>query len=195
MKLELVRENGRECMRRVIEPADLLLWAKVPLRFRARVLSGTWLKTDATDAATRLDEGEGLLAVLSGSIGCGKSFAAATLLSKRRGLWVHAPDLSRIPDDDEPQPERDMIAAGLLVLDDVGIEHSPSGYAASRVSDVVEAREANLRPTVITTNLDGEGFRKRYGPRLASRINGDGIGFVVCTGRDLRIRSGLRAIT
>jgi len=127
-------------------------------------------------------------------MGCGKSTACAHALSKQAGLWVHAPDLAK-PDFTDPDEygvrkttlDERMRAAGLLVLDDVGIEHSPGGYAASRITDVLEHREANRRPSIVTTNLTGEEFKAKYGQRIASRLNGDPVGWQHISGEDLRV--------
>lgn len=192
MKFErFVDDKGYEWVRRVITPQDSVRWAGVP--------SGFWLDacdpqpTSSTAIIGKLLCSEGLILVLSGGTGCGKSTAAAHALSKKAGLWVHAPDLAK-PDFTDPDEygvrketlDERMRAAGLLVLDDVGTEHSPSGYAASRITGVLEHRESNKRPSIVTCNLTAEEFREKYGARLASRINGDTLGWQQIAGPDLR---------
>ena len=194
MKLEYFREGGVDFVRRVVEPSDRLAWARVPERFKSRALAGTWIKTLAIEAIERFVKREGSILVLAGDTGCGKSFAAAVAISQLGGLWSHAPDLAHVAEEGEVRPELAMRAASLLVLDDVGIEHSPSGYAASRISDVLEDRDARSKPSLITTNLSPEEFRARYGPRIASRVNGDPLGWFTCTGPDLRVNKGLRVV-
>ena len=193
MKREFVEEPGRGmCVKFVVEPADLLRWSNTPERYRAPLLSGSFLhELEPLKAVQRLLAGDGILLVLAGEPGRGKSFAAAYALSQRRGLWHRAPELARPPAEDEPDPVVRLRAVQLLVLDDVGLEHSPGGYALSRILDVLDAREEQELPSIVTTNLSPAGFRDRYGERIASRINGDPIGWITCTGPDLRIRRGL----
>lgn len=193
MKFERYTDGqGREWVRRVVTPQDLLRWAGVP--------GGFWRDaekpkpTAATAMVEKLLSGEGVLLVLSSQAGCGKSTACAHALTKQSGLWVHAPDLAK-PDFSEPDEygvrreslDDRMRNAGLLVLDDVGIEHSPGGYAAARITDVLEIREASRRPSIVTTNLTAEEFREKYGQRLASRLNGDALGWQHIAGPDLRL--------
>lgn len=144
------------------------------------------VETPALQFALRLLDGDGVLLVLSGPPGVGKSLAAAAaLIRSAGGLWVDAPGLATPPMDGETTDRR-MREAALLVLDDCGLEHSPSGYAASRICGVLDAREAELRPTIVTTNLTSSEFGDRYGARLASRLNGDPLGFQQIVGDDLR---------
>lgn len=189
MRLELVRENGVEAVRRIIEPADYLKAARVPERHRTLVLSGKLEETDALPMARRLVKGEGMLLILAGLRGVGKSIAAAYALSCMYGVWVNAPELAVPPREEEGKATLDerMRKAELLVLDDVGMEHSPSGYAASRVVSAIEWREAEMKRTLVTTNLSSDEFVNRYGERIASRVEGDALGFVTCTGPDLRL--------
>lgn len=183
-------DKGVEWVRRVVTDEDRLRWAGVPTRFWRYALKP--IETEALTLARRmLTSTESILLVLSGGTGCGKSTSCACVLANAGGLWVHAPDLAR-PDfkgDEETRRESlddRMRAAKILVLDDVGIEHSPSGYAASRICDVLEFREAHNRKTIVTTNLAGAEFKTKYGERLASRLNGDPIGWQHVGGKDMR---------
>lgn len=193
MKFERFKdEKGIEWVRRVITPADSLKWAGVPAGFWKHALEPK--ASEPVKWALKMLAGEGVLLVLSGGTGCGKSTAAAHSLSKKSGLWVHAPDLAKpdFSDADEYGVRRQtlderMRESGLLVLDDVGIEHSPGGYAASRITDVLEHRESNRRPSIVTTNLTTEEFKAKYGARIASRLNGDGLGWQHVSGPDLRV--------
>jgi hypothetical protein len=142
-------------------------------------------ETHCVELVRELLSGKGCILVLSGHTGCGKSSAAAFALAGRTGIWIHAPDLSRPPLDGDSGDDR-MRYCGLLVLDDVGTEHSPSGYAAKRICSVLEHREGNRRPTIVTTNLTAEQFKAAYGERLASRLNGDPLGWQHVSGPDLR---------
>jgi DNA replication protein DnaC len=185
-------EKGHERVRRVVTPQDSMRWAGVPSRFWE--FAAEPKPTAAVGIVGRLLDGAGVLLVLSGGTGCGKSTACAYGLSKRAGLWVHAPSLAKpeFADPDEYGVRRQtlderMREAGLLVLDDVGIEHSPGGYAASRITDVLEHREANRRPGIVTTNLTAEQFKAKYGERIASRLNGDPLGWQHIADADRRL--------
>lgn len=187
-------EQGVEWVRRVVTPQDRMRWAGVPEGFWLLVAEP--LQTASMRAVEPLLRGAGVMLVLSGGTGCGKSTACAWALSKRAGLWVHGPDLAKLdPGELDEYGTRKtslddrMRAAGFLVLDDVGIEHSPSGYAASRITDVLEHREASKRATVVTTNLNAAVFRQRYGERIASRLNRDPLGWQHVAGDDLRTRN------
>lgn len=191
MKLEhFTDENGIEWVRRMVEPGDRMRWSGVPSRFWS--FAGEPRKTRAVDFAQSLLDGAGVMLVLAGGTGSGKSTAAAFALSKRSGLWVHGPDLAKVEvrdpfDPFRPTLDERMRLAGLLVLDDIGIEHSPGGYAASRITDVLEWREASKRPSIVTTNLGAEVFARQYGKRLCSRINGDPLGWQTVTDKDMRV--------
>jgi len=168
--------------------AARMLARRVPGKLVDLVLGPGFQPLEPVAFVERLARGEGLLLVLSADAGRGKSTAAARGLALRPGLWVHAPDLARPPIEgtsSEGLDER-MASASLLVVDDVGTEHSPSGYAASRLQDVIVRRGHDERPTVLTTNLSPADFRARYGDRVASRLNGDPLGWQTLTGADLR---------
>jgi hypothetical protein len=141
--------------------------------------------TACVGLVSELLDGKGCILAISGHTGCGKSSAAASALAARTGMWVHAPDLARPPLDGDNVDDR-MRYCGLLVLDDVGTEHSPSGYAAKRICSVLEHREGNRRPTILTTNLTAEQFKAAYGERIASRLNGDPLGWQHVSGPDFR---------
>jgi hypothetical protein len=128
------------------------------------------------------------LLVLGGGPGVGKSLAAAWALSRRPGLWVDCDDLARPPADNDPGQDRRIAETGLLVLDDLGGEHSPSGYAASRIQALIGKRYAALRPTIATTNKAAESLSRLYGDRVMSRLRGDPLGLWGCGTLDLRTR-------
>lgn len=164
----------------------------VPEKFWQLVLN-PW-RTDALGLVERLLAGEGLLLVLGGDTGRGKSCAAAVALARRPGVWVHSPDLAKPPvkkkdaEDEDEETVRDgrMRSAPLLVLDEVGLEHSPGGYAASRITATLSIRDSNNRPTIVTTNLSAPQFKEKYGDRIGSRLNGDPLGFQTVKGPDYR---------
>jgi hypothetical protein len=183
--LERLAEKGMEAFHLVTPPIERFEKLGIPVRLVALALDAR--STEPVKLALRLCNREGVLLALSGIPGVGKSVAAAVaLLAAGRGRWVRASDLARVPKDGEDGPVRDSGTSGIVVIDDVGTEHSPSGYAAARICDLVELREAAMQRTIITTNLDAKGFKERYGERIASRINGDALGWHHVSGPDYR---------
>jgi len=173
---------------------ERLLQRGVPQRFRQLLLSEKEpLETQALIAVKDLLAVKGTLLVLAGKEGRGKSFAAAWALSRRPGIWVYAPDLARVQQEaNGPTLDARMRTASLLVLEEVGKEHSPGGYAAARIVELLVYREAEKRPTIVTTTLQDAEFVERYGKeQIASRLDGDGLGWVTVTGKDLRLSNPL----
>lgn len=126
------------------------------------------------------------LLVLSGPLGCGKSYAAAWAVHD--GLpgsrWVTSFDLSRIsiyhPDLDV------LIDAPILAMDDLGVEYGDRKGAFDAMLDgLVSSRLANGLRTVITCNMPVADLRARVGPRLADRIAESGK-VVMLTGDSMR---------
>ena len=170
---------------------DVLLNYGVPAKYARDAIEQDPATSPGMGLAARLAQGEGRILVLAGRVGRGKSTAAAYGLTFMPGLWVHSPMLA-IPQDDENDDgtisDREMRKACLLVIDDLGSEHSPSGYVGNRVNDVLTYREANNMPAIITTNKTAEEFKILYGDRIISRLNGrkEAMGWQVLEGPDLR---------
>jgi DNA replication protein DnaC len=165
---------------------EVMLSRRIPRRFWALVKEPK--ETMAMSYARALLEGKGVLLLLHGNAGCGKSTAAAWALSQRHGgLWVNAPDLARPATEEDDATDRELATVPFLVIDDLGIEYSTDKkYAESRINLALSKREANVLPTIITTNLSTEEFKARYGDRTASRLNGDPLGWQSVKGPDMR---------
>lgn len=145
-------------------------------------------ETMALTYARALHDGKGVLLLLQGNKGCGKSTAAAWVLRQRPGLWVDAPDLERPPTSDGDATDHDLATTPFLVIDDLGTEYSTDKkFAERRINVAISKREANLLPTLLTANISTEEFKARYGDRIASRINGDPLGWQSVDGPDLRM--------
>jgi DNA replication protein DnaC len=140
---------------------------EIPAR-ALRVLSGALRDTDAR----RFVQGDATITCLSGNPGTGKTIAACEwLLSREDGLFVTASGLSRI---DRALVSR-VLKAPALVLDDMGTEYlDPKGFVLSLLDELMDYRYRSLLPLVLTTNLDIESFKARYGARLVDRIRGAG---------------------
>lgn len=157
----------------------------VPTKDVGPLLEGKIQQTEAIVKLTQAPQG---LTVLSGLPGCGKTVAASHWIygwamnpqnwdvdatpARLRGrmLWVTAAKLSRWPKYDEEQM-RKLLGADRLVIDDMGVEYlDEKGAYLSLLDEVLNARYDGMRPTVMTTNLDAQTFKERYGVRLADRI-------------------------
>ncbi|MBR5523768.1 MAG: ATP-binding protein [Clostridia bacterium] len=93
---------------------------------------------------------------------------------------LEAEHFGRAQGDSEGQ----LTSCDLLVLDDLGMEFE-SAFNRACLYNVLNARLLEGRPTVISTNLDFDALKARYGDQIASRISG---GFVplLCVGKDIR---------
>lgn len=125
--------------------------------------------------------------LLSGKPGGGKTVAAVVAMADRLleardedlpALFVRAGEGAQLGFFSARDREllEQMRTAGLLVVDDLGPEALFDGSIwKSILDDVVDVRYSNRLPTVLTTNLDAEQFRKRYGGRIADRVRHAGI--------------------
>ncbi len=62
-----------------------------------------------------------------------------------------------------------VMESELLILDDLGTEYETPFYNAT-VYNIINTRLNSGRPTIISTNLDYAGIRRRYDERVVSRI-------------------------
>lgn len=150
-----------------------LFGAGVPRKDLDLVLGDDMDPSKALEAAQEARRDAVTLLVLSGPPGCGKTTAASWWLSQEGGwpvLFVDASRLSRWPRFDEKRME-ELEWAKALVVDDLGLEYDDKGGAfRSFLDGLVNARYADLLPTLITTNLTPAAFKERYGARVADRI-------------------------
>lgn len=132
--------------------------------------------------------------VLSGTTGCGKSFAAAEAIAHRGGEWVRADELVRIwwaNFGDQYERQDTVRNARLLVIDDLGCELDAQRQL-SVLLDLLDARKsARKHPTIVTTNLTKHAFAARYdNERLMSRMH-ESVQWVALDAGDMR-RTGPR---
>jgi hypothetical protein len=100
-------------------------------------------------------------------------------------VWTSAAALSRI-DRFSATAVRDICAADRLVIDDLGSEYvDGKGFFLALFDEIIDARYANLRKTILTTNLTPDSFRQRYQERIVDRIRQRGR-FVNCGSVSLR---------
>lgn len=72
----------------------------------------------------------------------------------------------------------------LLIIDDLGTEVT-NQFTTSCLYDVINSRLNSKKPTIISTNLSQDEFRKRYWDRITSRVLGEYIVLPFC-GTDIR---------
>jgi hypothetical protein len=112
------------------------------------------------------------------------------LLPMWRGLdpvWTTAADLARSNHYDRAEFER-IAKASRLVIDDLGAEFNDAkGFLGSYIDEIINIRYSSDLPVVITTNLDVDAFKARYGMRIIDRIR-EGGRFVACGAVSLRRR-------
>jgi DNA replication protein DnaC len=111
--------------------------------------------------------------ILSGGIGCGKTCAATIWAIENRARFITAPELAKVSPYDG---EGDWIQqAAALVVDDLGTEYlDGKGFFLANFDALVNHRYSHRLPTVITTNLKVDEFR-RYGVRVVDRIREVGV--------------------
>lgn len=192
----------------VLAKAKALRETGIPAKDQDRVSSGSIEQTPATDALAT----GAVLVCLSGNPGCGKTTAAAAWIwqyLQRPESWkpdrrfhgtpgalpaaplpifLKAARLSRWERYDAKEMDR-LLTASRLVIDDLGVEFQDAkGNFMAILDEVIDVRYDESRPTVITTNLDADGFKARYGERIADRIRESGR-FVSLGNPSLRKRS------
>lgn len=140
--------------------------------------------------------------VLYGNTGCGKTHLAVSIMRNMyksnineiiNSLSDQLPDYSKIkkqifkpvPDllleirsafkDGASESEDDIIKkysrVPLLVLDDLGSEKT-SEYSITTLYIIIDRRDRELMPTIITTNLNPKEIEEKLGARIASRLSG-----------------------
>lgn len=79
----------------------------------------------------------------------------------------------------------DLTDVDRLIIDDLGME-KPSDWTGERISALFDARWAEERPTIVTTNLARDDLATHLGSFAFSRLAGDGAIRVRLTGSDRR---------
>jgi hypothetical protein len=158
-----------------------MISTQLPKHIMADMRAGLRRTTALLAVASWIEVKSDRAIVIEGGTGAGKSLAAAWAHQFSRNrcrpsesgptawpVWCDARLVSamvgfeyRLPDD-----WRRFDASPLVVLDDVGCEDEPQqmGALLERVWNVANGR------VVITTNLNADDFKRRYGERVFSRV-------------------------
>lgn len=138
-------------------------------------------------AITWFAEGHPTMILRAGS-GVGKTWAAALIIADDGGTYLGAEELPHAMRQD--REDHLCVAAGVLVIDDLGTEIDQRGYGSGRLNVITKRRHARGLRTMITTQLQLECnagkcgqrcLRCRYGERVWSRAQR-----VEVSGPDLR---------
>jgi DNA replication protein DnaC len=174
---------------------------RVPARFKEARLGALAAHQDPQGAVSGFLARGAWMLLLVGETGVGKTHLAFAIgnTAATMGQWVYGgtvPDLldeMRAYQSAEPEQKRkrrdafaDLVAADLVILDDLGVERATE-FAAEMVQRIVDARWGGARPTVITTNLTPAEIEDRYGSRVLDRI-GEGAVLVKLESDSMRKR-------
>ena len=147
--------------------------------------TGTTEATPALEVAKALRgrQGQGL-AVLEGTVGSGRTYACCRVLWQLAaraatrsgagtvGLWLDAGSVGMASYQEWGTRRMRLLAAGTLIVDDLGAAGSSSRHGTERLSELLEARSRARGLTIITTNIDQDAFVRLYGERLRDRVQG-----------------------
>lgn len=120
--------------------------------------------------------------LLSGSAGCGKTHLAVATLRHRlpeiaglNVLFATAPEILLSirscfsKNSDEKALVDQFTARDLLIIDDLGADKATE-WAVQTLYLIIDYRNREMRPTVITSNLGIQEIENQYGARIASRL-------------------------
>ena len=138
--------------------------------------------------------------IFSGKTGSGKSFMASCIASKLIELgfsviFTTAFSLNnaflqyRLSNIDKKGLYLNAInTADLLVIDDLGCENIYNNVTNEYLLSVINERNLQNKPIIITTNLDAAGIKEKYHERFSSRIlDSKTSHFIIFNYKDLRL--------
>jgi chromosomal replication initiation ATPase DnaA len=126
------------------------------------------------------------ITIVSGNVGCGKTFAGHVWLLQAQDLYPHewrigevqvvsATEFARTSRYGEGEKFQTYGSCIRLLLDDLGTEHADkAGSARIDFDELLDQRYRKGLGTFITTNLTADVFKERYGDRIASRVREHG---------------------
>jgi len=175
-----VAEASPERSKPVRRRAEILLERTIPSGYRWAAFDAPLLRERVHAASVAVAEASCGTArlCLMGVSRAGKTSLGVAMLRRwvasadRPAVFVHAYRLAvaRIQHpagQGEPDVVEASMKAPLLLLDDLGSERD---HAMSAVPDVIFERDAEARPTWVTTGLTREQLVKRYGLGVVARV-------------------------
>lgn len=159
---------------------------RLPKRYESAMLTDLTPEQDPDHKVTGwLGRGNQTLLLASAKPGLGKTHAAYAVGSEavNGGLTVEAYTCMEMlsalrPNPRDPDaPDRtmdDLLTCDVLIIDDLGRERL-TDWAQEQVHHVLNARLAESRRTVITTNLTSAEMGERYGYPLLDRVLDDAV--------------------
>lgn len=118
--------------------------------------------------------------LLSGPAGCGKTYIVAAMMEWILGsfshfrIWKEYDLLKRLREGIEkgwePSDQLQYLTDDdLIVVDDLGSQ-GHNEWREKMMFELLDTRYNTGKPTIFTTNLSLEHFKKSYDPRVASRL-------------------------
>lgn len=175
--------NNRETLRFHLHEAG------VPELQLRHVFDAVPKETDALRVVRDWYQGQKTFLFLSGTMGTGKSAAAAwACCQQRAGVAFVSADELRFAfsfGDEAQRVMKRLRNVPFLVIDDLGTEFSDAkGWMTQGVNALLNHRYGELLRTLVTTNFDVAEFKKQY-PRITDRLRESG-SFVVVGGESMR---------
>lgn len=183
-------ERERE-QRRQVRVAETIEHAAIPERFKTRSLDNFTPRTEQQSAVLalarkyvedwELNARAGRWMVFAGEPGVGKSHIAIAILHALMPAYVGQyitcmgmiqavrATWGKNSDTDEASVLRHFGGTPLLVVDEVGVQYGTEGEHTV-IFDVLDRRYRDMRPTILLTNHDVEGFKGFIGERLYDRM-------------------------
>lgn len=131
---------------------------------------------DGTGAATCLsgfEDDDRRIRILSGGVGCGKTWAAVRWLGDHGGL---SPMFLRCSAFEaagryDKELRRAWQTCSALVLDDLGAEYQDGkGNLMADLDELFDTYSTRKARLIVTTNIDPTDFKARYSARILSRL-------------------------
>jgi hypothetical protein len=128
------------------------------------------------------------LCVFSGTMGTGKTTAAAYLVSTGNPLRISGPWTRKehprflhvdtlfaaaslvVGGEADLAMRKELASAQILAIDDLGAEKDPRKKFLPYLEGLINARYSGAGWTILTTNLPLEAFRAKYGERIYDRL-------------------------
>lgn len=141
---------------------------------------------------------DGLVLVFGGGTGTGKSHlalaVAQTVLKRGTAMYMDVADLiqrvrgtwRRDSDRSEESMMGLLASIDLLVIDEVGVQRGTADEQ-NTLTDIINRRYRDMRPTILLTNLPGDELIELLGPRVMSRLT-ERATFVTFDWQDWRMR-------